>query len=1583
MIHWKTIILFLSFLSFGIGEIIYESGDLLEFIGGTSSTTAYDNYVSHISEGIVDPGYNDYGPEWLDVQDNEFGNYRIIPSNSDALDHWQDIFTALLRGNIEVADQMLSDSSSTFYYDLIEFNDTTYNRTYYMLREQLDYSYVDHGQSGVDGDTVIGSFRNGWGLYILNPEASRQQVVVEMPHPCDDFISPYVGTNLFRETDGLAMMMAGAGREVRWTGEGNYSNNKSLSDPSRNANSVFEIYHEVLTDSLVQIGPHSPIVFHIHSFDDNEAHEGFRSVVVSAGWDAGYVNKPIRDVTDENLDIINFTSEIVHPANTFGPHADLDVTDFYQVHYSGTFLYHGAEQNYSIPHTYVLLGPYTGVQMNYLRQYFDHNSVYEPWVQYEMHEKPVVFDEMEVPLTELYAGDYPTSYHNFSILIDYYRPLIQATQAYLDNWDNVPDMTPPPQISDIHSIYDGYHYVTLEWDPVEDTNFRTYRIYYDQDEVTEESHYWDIDNDNNLLDMRETETTITGLENMGDYFFKIRGIDHFNNMGPLSEATTDFIPGHDPHVILEDFDDGEVDLLSWQDQDEEPNDWSLDSNYTFMESNFSLKLYGNTWKVDEIEPYPVSDGDVWQVASYTNYEGEIHGFGVQDSANTLFYSFDGSQQLDIEEWVTVYQGYMPIRNWNIYQLPIADDWLAWFDYLPTLTSLVFVNDADNDNLSQVFFDEVVDVTPVLPISPSVTIEYTVGALYRNREGIRNVDVQFTSSVDDPDSDNHTFMWNFGDGETSTEPNPSHSFVVEDDHPYTVLLQVQDESGHWGYSTVQIVVDPGESTYPITLNFVGDIILARGYENNNGIIETDGVESIFEAMNPYLGEVADVTIANLECPLTINGEEHPTKSVTFKGHPDNVAGLVFAGIDIVTLANNHSVDYGLVGLQNTQNVLTENGIFSSGAGENSYEAYLPLYYDVKGVNLAFLANCDRTGQYNNAQPYLNAGVNKDGFAYMTPYYLQEQIEDVQGTADLIIMEMHAGSEYSTQPGAGYDAFFDNGWDNLYDIEAPREITDMFDIPDISDEDENYSPRLDVPHVWDRAIRHFAVDSGADLVIIHHPHIIQGLEVYNGTLIAHSLGNFVFDLSYHETFPSMILDAEIDENGFSAFSVTPVYIDDWIPVLAQGGLGTHLLDYLAMKSRELDSYFYVDRENVLGHVVLDTLNVPRIEVAHRNVLPLVYSSNHWASPTVHIHQNGNISAIDEILLPGTWEYRVGRDLLWYGNMEDEGNTQWNDNSNDEWFDTEVAYEGERSITHRRTPTSGDNIITNLENRIKIDSDNLHSIAGYIRTQNGDDVTIQIRYYTSRTSSTILATHYLGVYIDGDSEWTFYENETNPPNNANFFDIRLNSDQPSVGEARSWFDNVSVIEWSDWLLVSEADTVLNPNDYYFLQVRTSTPMFEVEVNHTETIYADVPAVIPDFIASEYTAIAPAEIAFTNTSVGYTGWFEWNFGDGSTSIEENPIHLYENYGAFEVSLSVKDYDGNVITETRPEFIQIIPEFLPGDVNFDGALNIQDIIIVVNIITGSLPDPNQNQLDAADMNQDDIVNVLDVIALVNVIING
>ncbi len=884
--------------------------------------------------------------------------------------------------------------------------------------------------------------------------------------------------------------------------------------------------------------------------------------------------------------------------------------------------------------------------------------------------------------------------------------------------------------------------------------------------------------------------------------------------------------------IIEDFESGTIDLTSYPGEDIEPDAWEItDENTVSPSSQYSLKLFGNTWKVKTISPISVDSSEVWQISTFVSDKGEIHGFGVSDGENVLFYSLDGTQELNIEEWVTVYQGAFPEGEWNQFLLPIAEDWFAWFDELPAITELIFVNDND-ESTGIVYFDNIFDVSADLPIIPQVEINYTIGNEYRDR-GFRSVDVQFFSEVIDPDSDEHSYFWNFGDGNTSLLMHPIHTFIVEDDHSYTVHLSVTDDTDCTGFTSCQIEVDEGESSFPLTINFAGDIMLARKYEDPGGIIQTFGVESIFEPTLPIFGNNADISVANLECVFTTHDEPHPTKTIYFKSAPANISGISFAGIDLVCLANNHVLDYMLPGMQETQSLLNDHNVLYSGAGADSYEAYQPLFYSKKGMNLAFLRSCDRTGQYNNYQPYLNAGYNKSGFAYMTPYYVLQQIQDVQDIADLIVVETHAGSEYSTEPGANYDqaAIFD-GWD----------------IKDFS-QDEDYTPRIDIPHMWDIEIRHHFIDSGADLVICHHPHVIQGFEMHNGKLIAHSLGNFVFDLDYLETFPSMILKTKINNDGFFGYSVKPVFIDDYIPQVATGALGNHILDYLAMKSKEMNTYLYIDRLNNKATVITDTLSMSIKTKQFEETLYFQQQNSQYVSQIIHLPKTANISSIDQIYPNGNYEFRMGRELIWFGNYEDEGSTEWNVNSNNEWLDETTFWEGERSLCIHQNANNGFNIITNLENRLIRRSEGKYSVHGWIKTQNGSNVTIQARFYEYRSSGGLLGMDNCGI-VSGDADWQYYAREIDVPDATNFFDICANSDPPNSGDSYSWFDKIGLIEWEDWQAGQNfPEPVINPNDYYYLQIRTTEPLEIGNIEFTETNYGEFLVSSSDNIVSSPT--------------------------------------------------------------------------------------------------------------------------------------
>jgi len=159
----RSIITLLSLFSLR-ADIVYESGDLIEFFGGTAPESAYNNWVSHVTEGIASDGYNDYGPEWLDVQTNGFGHHKKLSEFSQTLVYWESILSQFVNGDTTLVDSLLQDSLDSFFYELVIFEDTTLNKTFHLLREQIDTSFVDVNQITIPEDDVIGSFRNSWGL---------------------------------------------------------------------------------------------------------------------------------------------------------------------------------------------------------------------------------------------------------------------------------------------------------------------------------------------------------------------------------------------------------------------------------------------------------------------------------------------------------------------------------------------------------------------------------------------------------------------------------------------------------------------------------------------------------------------------------------------------------------------------------------------------------------------------------------------------------------------------------------------------------------------------------------------------------------------------------------------------------------------------------------------------------------------------------------------------------------------------------------------------------------------------------------------------------------------------------------------------------------------------------------------------------------------------------------------------------------------------------------------------------------------------------------------------------------------------
>lgn len=1576
------ILFFISiFSSITFSEILLEEGDLIQFFGGTAPNSSYDNWLSHVTEGVVEPNYNDYGPDFLDIQKNGFGNHRKLNQNSSTLIYWESIFENFINGDLNQVDSLLLDSLESFFYEIVIFNDTITNDIYHIIREKLDSSYVDTNQSDNQLDDTFGGFNNSWGMYIINSNADRDQVIIQVPHPCDDFIAPYLALNIFIQTNSFAFMISSAGREVLWSEEGSYSNNKSYSDPSRYPFSVFQKFQEKVTEPLFDQEPHSPLVFAIHSFD-NESHLERKSIILASGEDKSFTTKPIRDISDDNFDIINFTSEFPIIENQFGNHNSIHISDYYEAYYDDYCYYDNGNDSFEITLASELKGPRNGVQMIDLQSKVNEYSVYETWVHVEFDEKPALLDSLEIINNDTYSSDlYPVGVNNYSKILQYYQPFINALDEYLEDWENHNDQTPPsvPQIL-FSQNQDNPNQIKLSWTPSYDTNFKSYEIKISLDSSMYNPIFIDRDTYPDLQYMRKNELVLNGYNNTIPWFFQIRAIDHFNNISNWSVASTNSLPGHSPPTTLLSYDTNIL-FESYGDEDQDQFDYIIDTTQLMPDNNATLSLFGNSWKSIQINPTQIDSSTVLQIFVRIDSVSEIQGILFENSENKILrYSFSGIELLNIEDWIPVYQGAFQNATWNSYRLPIGDDWLSIYDSLDMISKITFVNDHDDTLTSPggVHFSILRDITSDLHIFPSITIQSN----NINTETINSRNTySFSAIIDDIDSHFFTYSWDFGDGTYSNLENPTHVYDPDENSQYEVVLVVEDETGLKGWDSKSIVLDSINVNTPIlTMNFIGDIMLGRRFEDDDGIITNQGADALFEPTYEILGYVADITVGNLEVPLTNHDIPHPTKGIVFKANPSNVNALVNAGIDVLSIANNHILDFMEPGLIQTQNVLRESGIIFSGAGLNSQEAYLPAFKSVNGTTISYIASSDRTGQYNNYQPYLNAGENKSGFAYMTPYYIRKQIESVKDISDLIVVEFHSGSEYSFEPGSNYD-YYSTDRNDFARIKSNPASKIGFRMTSF-DEEEDYSRRLDQPQMWDRAIRHFAIDEGADLVIVHHPHIIQGVEIYNGKLIAHSLGNFIFDLNYPETYPSMILNSKSNETGFYEYFITPLYIDDYLTMPASGELANYILNDIAYKSRKLNTYLHVNTDSKLAHVIMDTTTMISNNLNYNKLiinrgLSLINGIELYESIPIKLSEAGSLSRFLSSDVNIIY-YRLGKERVWMNNFENEGSTLWNFNSQNEGTQDSIFRRGILAAQHKRYSDSPGNIVTNLDEKIPINKSLDHTLHGYIKTKNAKNVTLELRSSLNRTGEG-LETISLRDSVNGNSPWRKYWENISIPENSEFFDIRLNSSVPDTGVGFSWFDDVGLIEWDSLIFFTSFPIeVIHPNNYNYIQIFTDQSSEignKIELQNTTfgtfSNLQSVPKVVNQVIS------IPDFFYFYDESKGSVGDKVWIFNEEIILNSDDPYFFCNEPGVYEVNLQVSGIN-NEVSESSITVVALEPNTVLsnlGDINGDGLISLLDLLLCSNSILG-FTNLNPDQFLVADLDYNLKIDISDILKI-------
>ncbi len=301
----------------------------------------------------------------------------------------------------------------------------------------------------------------------------------------------------------------------------------------------------------------------------------------------------------------------------------------------------------------------------------------------------------------------------------------------------------------------------------------------------------------------------------------------------------------------------------------------------------------------------------------------------------------------------------------------------------------------------------------------------------------------------------------------------------------IILRTHQSAAITAQLEEQLAALPEKPSRAVLL-FVGDIMLSRSV----GIKVRNKGEGDYRY--PFL-EVADIlnsadmVFGNLESPISARGRDQGS-IYSFRADPRAIEGLSYAGFDVLSLANNHIWDWGADALEDTVLNLASENILSVGAGANYTEANSPALFEVNGTSIAVLA-------YTNLLPKsMQASEESPGLSDFDLGKIEETINTLSSQGYLVVVSLHWGDEYQTVANSGQQ-------------ETAREL----------------------------------IDAGADLIVGHHPHVVQQFEQYGEGWVAYSLGNFVFDQFFsEETMRGAVLRVDLEKGNIVDVTLLPTQL-----------------------------------------------------------------------------------------------------------------------------------------------------------------------------------------------------------------------------------------------------------------------------------------------------------------------------------------------------------------------------------------------------------------------------------------------------------
>lgn len=295
-------------------------------------------------------------------------------------------------------------------------------------------------------------------------------------------------------------------------------------------------------------------------------------------------------------------------------------------------------------------------------------------------------------------------------------------------------------------------------------------------------------------------------------------------------------------------------------------------------------------------------------------------------------------------------------------------------------------------------------------------------------------------------------------------------------------------------------------------FVGEHPVTSGH-GVDYIVKKYGADHLFKYINHITLE-GDIVIGNLETVISKKGKKNNSFiSQCYRGRPSVAKAMSRAGINTLTIANNHIMQHGIVSLDETRMHLKKNRIKYTGVNEVNPNTSIPIIYKINGIKVAVIGYCCISQQY-----YLNNQIVCIG-NYENIF---NDIKKIRNKCDYIILALHWGDEFVDTP-------------------SPDQI--------------NLGRRL--------------IDCGANIILGNHSHVLQGIEKYKNGIIVYSLGSLIKDLWKSNMKETVIFKCTLTKNEIKNLNYTPIFInDEFQPVVANDILSNKILTKLEKLSKDIE-------------------------------------------------------------------------------------------------------------------------------------------------------------------------------------------------------------------------------------------------------------------------------------------------------------------------------------------------------------------------------------------------------------------------------